>query len=328
MKKVKFNNTNLTVSPVCLGTVNYGTDLSESDSKLQLSKFVEVGGNFIDTAQIYGAWGSGLDNYSEYVIGNWIKETGQRHNIVLATKGAHPRWSSMDVPRVNADCIEEDLNNSLKLLNTDYIDLYFLHRDDTNTPVAEIMECLDKARKSGKIKHYGCSNWNLSRIKEAQEYCKLNGLEGFVCNQLMWSLADINFEYVPDKTFILMDKETGAYSAETGMNVMAYMSIAKGYFTRRAAGENLPSSVAATYTNASNDAIFELAGSVVAGGEYGYMDLALMYIMAEKSFPAVPIASFDNMEQLDECISCLGKLIPQDVIEKLAQMKKFTYWEK
>lgn len=325
MRKVKLNNTDLTVSPICLGTVNYGTDLSESDSKKQLSKFVEAGGNFIDTAQIYGAWGSGPENFSETVIGNWLKETGNRHHIVLATKGAHPRWTSMGIPRVNAKCIEEDLDNSLKLLNTDYIDLYFLHRDDINTPVAQIMDCLDNLRKNGKIKYYGCSNWNLSRIKEAQEYCELNGLEGFICNQLMWSLADINFEYVPDRTFILMDEETRSYSKETGMNVMAYMSIAKGYFTRRGAGGQMPSSVVNVYNNPSNDAIFEFAGTVTAGGEYSYMDLALMYIMAEDTFPAVPIASFDNMEQLDECLSCLDKPIPHDVIQQLAQMKKFIY---
>jgi aryl-alcohol dehydrogenase-like predicted oxidoreductase len=325
MKKIKLNNTNLIVSPVCLGTVNYGTDLSELDSKIQLSKFVESGGNFIDTAQIYGAWGSGPDNYSEYVIGKWFKETGKRHEIVLATKGAHPKWTSMEVPRVDAKCIEEDLDNSLKLLNTDYIDLYILHRDDRGAPVAQIMDCLDNARRSGKIKHYGCSNWTLPRIKEAQEYCKLNGLEGFVCNQLMWSLADINFDYVPDKSFVLMDEETRAYSGEVGMNVMAYMSIGKGYFTRRAAKEQLPSSVANVYNNPSNDAIFNFIGMTVDSSDYSYMDLALMYIMAEDSFTAVPIASFDNMEQLNEGFSCLNKPIPQDVVRKLAQMKKFIY---
>lgn len=326
MKYLKFNNTELTVSPVCLGTVNYGTDMSEQDAKAQISRFVDAGGNFIDTAHIYGDWGSGPKCISERVIGKWIKESGKRDQIVLATKGAHPDWGHMDIPRVNRKCIEKDINESLEYLNTDYIDLYFLHRDDPNTPVAEIMECLDDARKAGKIRYYGCSNWALPRIREAQSYCKEHGLLGFSCDQLMWSLADINFYNLPDKTFILMNEETRAHHAENGMNVMAYMSIAKGYFARRAAQEELPASVKDVYSNPSNDAIFELAKTVVAQGIYSHMDLAYMYIMAEKLFPSVPIASFDNMAHLDECLRCLDKPIPEEIIERLAKLKKFVYW--
>jgi aryl-alcohol dehydrogenase-like predicted oxidoreductase len=143
----------------------------------------------------------------------------------------------------------------------------------------------------------------------------------------MWSLADVNFYNLADKTFILMDEQTRAYSAETGMNVMAYMSIAKGYFARRAAGENLPAGVSDVYASPSNDAIYEYAKDVVAKREYSYMDLSYMYIMAEKLFPSVPIASFDNMGHLAECVECMEKAIPEDVIEKLAGMKKFVYWK-
>jgi len=327
MRYVKLKKTDLSVSPICLGTVNYGTALSEADSKKQMSRFLDEGGNFIDTAQVYGAWGTAPEQFSEYVIGNWFEENKCRDKVVLATKGVHPKWEEMGKPRVNRKCIEEDLAASLRLLKTDYIDMYFLHRDDPNAPVAEIMECLDDMRKAGKIRHYGCSNWKLSRIKEAQAYCEENGLEGFVCNQLMWSLADINFYALPDKTFVLIDKETIDYCAKTDMNVMAYMSIAKGYFALRAAREKLPSGVADVYNNTSNDKIYEYAKSIVGEGRYSFMDLAFMYIMAEADFPAIPIASFDDMKQLNECIDCIGKPIPADAIKKLANLKKFTYWE-
>lgn len=327
MKYVKFNNTDLSVSPVCLGTVNYGTTMTEKEAKEQISRFLDEGGNFVDTAHIYGDWGDGPKCISERIIGRWIKETGRRGEIVLATKGAHPDWGHMDIPRVNKACIDKDINESLEYLSTDHIDLYFLHRDDPKTPVAEIMECLDDARKAGKIRYYGCSNWALPRIKEAQSYCREHGLQGFCCNQLMWSLADVNFYNLPDKTFILMDEETRAYHAQTGINVMAYMSIAKGYFARRAAGEDLPASVTDVYSNLSNDEIYELAKAVTAEGKYTYMDLAYMYIMAEKLFPAVPIASFDNMGHLAECINGMEKPIPQETIEKFARIKKFVYWK-
>lgn len=327
MQYIKFNNTELSVSPVCLGTVNYGTALSAADSKAQISRFLDAGGNFMDTAHIYGDWGDGPLCISERTIGEWIHENGHRGDFILATKGAHPDWGHMDIPRVNKKCIEKDISESLEYLHTDVIDLYFLHRDDPNTPVCEIMDCLDAARKAGKLRYYGCSNWKLSRIKEAQAYAKANGLQGFTCNQLMWSLADVNFFNLPDKTFVLMDEQTHAYHAESGLNVMAYMSIAKGYFARRAAGEKLPASVTEVYDSSSNDAIFDLAKSVAAEGAYNYMDLSYMYIMAEKSFPAVPIASFDNMGHLQDCLDCLKKPTPDDVIAKFAQMKRYVYWE-
>lgn len=325
MRKVKLNNTDLLVSPVCLGTVNYGTTMSKEESKSQLTSFVKYGGNFIDTAHIYGNWASDVDSISERVIGEWIKETGNRDKIVIATKGAHPTWGHMDIPRVNRKDITQDLNESLEYLNTDYIDIYFLHRDDVDTPVSEIMECLDDARKEGKIRYYGCSNWTLPRIKEAQEYCRHHELQGFTFNQLMWSLADINFYNLPDKTFVLMDEETKKFHSKTGMNVMAYMSIAKGYFERRAAGENLPVSVTAVYENATNNLIYDLAKDVVRQGNYSFMDLSYMYIMAEKEFPSIPLASFDNEAQLKVVIDCINKNIPEDVISKFATIKKYAY---
>lgn len=327
MQRVKLNATDLSVSPICLGSVNYGTAMSKPDSKEQMSRFLDAGGNFIDTAHIYGDWGGAPLCVSERTIGEWFLENGHRHDIVLATKGAHPDWGHMDIPRVNKKCIEKDLDESLEYLHTDFIDLYFLHRDDENTPVSEIMDCLDGARKAGKIRYYGCSNWKLPRIKEAQAYAKANHLQGFTCNQLMWSLADINFYNLADKTFVLMDEETHAYHTETGMNVMAYMSIAKGYFARRAAGETLPASVTDVYASKSSDAIYEYAKQVVSQGKYDFMDLAYMYIISEQNFPSVPIASFDHMDHLRSGIECLNKPIPRDVMQKLTQMKHYVYWK-
>ena len=327
MEYVKFNGTDLSVSPICLGTVNYGTGMTAEESKAQISSFFDAGGNFLDTAHIYGDWGDGPKCISERIIGSWIKENGKRDKMILATKGSHPDWGFMNIPRVNKKCIEKDVHESLEYLCTDYIDLYFLHRDDPNTPVSEIMECLDSLRKAGKIRYYGCSNWALARIKEAQEYCKEHGLQGFSCNQLMWSLADINFYNLDDKTFVLMDEETRAYHAESGINVMAYMSIAKGYFARRAAGEALPESVTKVYGNASNDSIMKRIQADSENGKYSYMDLAYMYVMSEKLFPSVPIASFDNDAQLSEGMASAGKKMPEQLIKELAGLKKYVYWK-
>ena len=325
MEKVKFNGTDLEVAPICLGTVNYDAGLSIADSKKQLSAYVEKGGNFIDTAHIYGDWNPGVLCRSEKTIGEWIKESGMRDKVIISTKGAHPDWGRMDIPRVKPSDIEKDLNESLQFLNTDYIDLYFLHRDDPKVPVSDIIDFLDSAKQAGKIGYYGCSNWSLERIKEAQEYAKSAGKEGFTVNQIMWSLADVNFEGLPDKTFILMDKAMYDYHAETKMNLMAYMSIAKAYFQRRYTGEDLPSGVTDVYESASNDAIYEKCLPLVKKGEISFMDLSFMYIMAETAFPSVPIASFDNEEQLETGLATWDKPVPADLIAELGKTKKFVY---
>ena len=177
-------------------------------------------------------------------------------------------------------------------------------------PVREIVDCLDAACNTGKIRYYGCSNWKLGRIKEAAAYAKTKGSRGFVVNQLMHSLADINYHRLPDKTFVLMDEETAAYQAETGLNAMAYMSIAKAYFTRRHQGEKLPESVTSVYGNESNERIYARALDAVNAGRHSFMDLSLMYLMAESRFPVIPIASFDTPEQLVEGLCLLGQAPP------------------
>lgn len=325
MEPIKLNGTDLCVSPICLGTVNYDAGLTKAESKNQLSQFVDMGGNFIDTAHVYGDWVPGVLCRSERTIGEWIKETGNRHKIVISTKGAHPDWTQMDVPRVTPKDIVKDLNESLTCLNTDYIDLYFLHRDDPAVPVSDILDCLDSAQRQGKIRHYGCSNWSLRRVREAAAYAGQKGIQGFISNQLMWSLADINFDHLPDKTFILMDRDTHDYHARTGMNAMAYMSIAKGYFARRYNGEDLPESVTSVYGSTTNDNIYEMIAGLAAQSGYTCMDLSFMYIMAEEAFPSVPIASFDNPAQMEEGLASWDKPMPRDLIRELAAIKRFVY---
>ena len=324
MEKKKFLNTDLEVSPICLGTVNYGTALGEKESKAQISSFLDKGGNFIDTAHIYGSWVEGKSSPSEKTLGSWFKETGRRSDVILATKGAHPDWSHMDIPRVHAKDITHDLEESLEHMNTDYIDLYFLHRDDPKVPVSEIIDCLDDQVKEGKIRYYGCSNWKLDRLKQAHDYAVKKGSKGFVCNQLMLSLADINFYNLPDKTFVLMDKETREYQKEVGINAMAYMSIAKGFFTRKLAGENLPESVTSVYENKTNTRIYEEAKKLVAKGKYDFINLSFLYILMQKDFPIVPIASFDNEAQLVSGLASWDMEIPQE-LRDLASYKNYVY---
>ncbi len=317
----KFSNTDLTVSAICLGTVNYGTAMKDADAKHQMSKFIDLGGTFIDTAHVYGDWEPPVTGRSERVIGSWLKDTGLRSKVVLATKGAHPRLETMNIPRCSDKEIAMDLDESLSFLNTDYIDLYFLHRDHTNRPVGEILECLEDKVRQGKIRYYGCSNWKLERLIEAQEYAKAHGLHGFVCNQLMWSLAEINFENLEDQSFILMDKPTYQYHSENNLNAMAYMSVAKGYFARLALGEDLPWSVEKVYGNEADKKIYARLKEVT-GDRYTITDISLKYLMVHP-FASVPIASFDNDAQLEESLRCCDLNIPEELLKSVSCFKRF-----
>jgi len=321
MNYKKFSNTDLVVSAICLGTVNYGTAMQETDAKHQMSKFIDMGGTFIDTAHVYGDWVPHVNARSERVIGNWFKESGIRDKVVLASKGAHPRMNSMEIPRCSDAEIAMDLDESLSYLKTDYIDLYFLHRDDTRRPVGEILECLEDKVQKGKIRYYGSSNWNLERIIEAQAYAKTHGLHGFVCNQLMWSLGEINFENLDDKSFVLMDKSTYQYHSENNLNAMAYMSVAKGYFARLAQGEILPWSVEKVYGNEANKKIFARLKEIT-GTHYSITDITLKYLMVHP-FVSVPIASFDNDAQLEESLKCCDLDISKEMLDSVSCFKRF-----
>jgi aryl-alcohol dehydrogenase-like predicted oxidoreductase len=108
-----------------------------------------------------------------------------RENIIISTKGAHPPLEAMDSSRVNIKALEVDLQGSLESLRTDTIDLYFLHRDDPQVPVAELIEWLEAQKGQGRIRYYGCSNWSLQRIMDAQQYALSKGYDGFSCNQIL-----------------------------------------------------------------------------------------------------------------------------------------------
>lgn len=319
MQYTLLNNTDLKVSKICLGTVKYGTDMPEKQACRQMEQFLESGANFIDTAHVYGDWEPGEQAKSEHVIGRFLKSSGRRHDVILSTKGAHPRLDTMSVSRVTPDDIRTDIDESLKALQTDYIDLYFLHRDNAGIPAGDLLGVLEEARAKGKLRWYGCSNWSLPRIREADRAAADNGFSGFVCNQLMWSLADINAEAVTDKTLNMMDMPTYEYHLQTGKNAMAYTSAAHGYLSKRIAGTQIGTTVRALYDNEENETILSLIRE--SGLPVGEVSFA--YLMAQ-DFPTVPIVTFRTEEQLEEGIRSCELKLPETLLDGIRQVKRHS----
>jgi aryl-alcohol dehydrogenase-like predicted oxidoreductase len=235
MRYVSLPQTDLTVSRVALGSSMLGSRVNRDDSFALLDAFVAAGGTLIDTAHVYANWAPGPRSISEKTIGAWLKATGARDRIVLATKGGHPEPGRAPVSRLSPAEIVGDLDESLDFLGVDRVDLYWLHRDDPDRPAGEMLEVVNEQARLGKIRWFGCSNWRPNRIREAQVYAAAHGLRPFVASQIFWSLAVPNPGVVP-WDHAAMDDEAEAFYATAGLSVHAFTSQARGFFTKATAG--------------------------------------------------------------------------------------------
>src|SRR5215813_11777320 len=225
-------NTDLNPSVIWLGALPFGVSLPQDAAFALMDAYFEAGGNCLDTALVYGEWLPGGKGLSEQTVGAWMTSRHRRDEIILSTKGCHPRLTSMEIPRLSEAELSSDLDESLHNLQTEYIDVYWLHRDDSNRPVAEILEALQHQAQAGKIRTFGCSNWRVERIQEAQEYAAAHKMQAFVGDQLMWSLAQPNPEALSDPSMVWMDKQMYAYHRASGLPAMAYTAQAHGFFAK------------------------------------------------------------------------------------------------
>jgi aryl-alcohol dehydrogenase-like predicted oxidoreductase len=304
-------NTKLNPSIICLGTVPIGSSMNEADSFRLFDAYFELGGNFIDTANVYGDWVPGTKSISEKTIGKWIRQRGNRKKVIIATKGAHPNLSTMHLSRLSPEDIIHDINQSLEHLQTDVIDLYWLHRDDMNRNVDEIMEVLHSQVESGKVRYIGCSNWTIRRIAEAQAYAKSKSIPGFVGNQMGWSLAKRNINSMKDHTMVAMDEEGIAFHKKTQLTAIPYSSQANGFFSGKYNQNVIPEkkSVYEQYYNEENFQRLERVAEVAKALSKPKTAIALGYLIAQ-DFPVFPVIGSNNIQQLKE--SCLAADIRLD----------------
>lgn len=279
--------------------------MPEADAFRLFDLYVELEGNFFDTALVYDDWLNQGISLTEIRLGKWLKERGNRDKLVLATKGGHPDLASMHIGRLGRNDIVADVDRSLAQLQTDYIDLYWLHRDDRSIPVDGIMDALDEQVRAGKIRSIGCSNWTVERIAEAQAYAGANGLTPFAASQPLWNLAVLNPDSIGDKTTVAMSESDKRYYEETGLTVIPYSSQANGFFSGRyargseAGSQGSASTVARHYFNAASfdrlDRVQALAAELGSTGSA----VALAYLTSQP-FPVFPIIGATKPEYVKE----------------------------
>lgn len=319
MQYVSFPGTCLTVSALCLGTMHYGLPLmAEPDAFAQMDAFFSSGGTFIDTAHVYNDWIAGEVSRSEKIIGRYLRKIGIQKDITLSTKGGHPNLDGKNRPRLEPEMLLSDLKGSLANLGVETIDLYFLHRDDPSIPVGEILGVLEDQVMAGNIRYYGCSNWSLARMMRAQDYAQAHGMRGFSVNQIMWSLARINVSRLSDPTIVTMDGDTYAYHRAKNIPIMAFSSQAKGYFTLRLRGLEMPADTCGVYGNAVNDGIEDTLRRYQAQTGCSPTTVALRWMM-ERPIPCVPIVSCDNMEQLQDVLRACNASLPPGLLSQFPE---------
>lgn len=300
--------TDLNAAVIVMGTAGFGGGMTEEAAFRLFDLYVEQDGNFFDTAIVYDDWLNQGRSLTELRLGKWLKERGSRSKLLIATKGGHPELSSMHIGRLGREEIVADVERSLRQLQTDYIDLYWLHRDDPSRPVDGIMDTLDDLIKAGKIRSIGCSNWTVERIKQAQAYAAANGRTPFAASQPLWNLAVLNPGSIGDPTLVAMKDGDKRYFEETGMAVIPFSSQANGFFGgryargREAGSQGSASAVERQYFNAASFDRLERVQALAAELGAASSAVALAYLTAH-DFPVYPIIGATKPEYVRESCS-------------------------
>lgn len=288
MKTRPIPHTNLTASVLCLGTAAFGSAIDDSSSEKILETYLDAGGNVLDTAEIYAAWLPNGEHRSETFLGEWLRKRKNRGQLIVSTKGAHPRLDAMDKPRMSKRVVESDLNSSLRRLRIDCIDIYWLHRDDPGTPVEEIILMLEDFRKAGKIRHSGLSNWTQARAEAARVAAEKLGVECFIGIQNQWSLAKADASK-GDKTWAYTDDAFAKWHARHNIAAFPYTTQANGYFRRLENGtlDLASESVRALFDSPENQERYKRIKTLQSATGLSVGAIVLGYLLSQP-FPVFP----------------------------------------
>ncbi|MDX2112099.1 MAG: aldo/keto reductase [Verrucomicrobiota bacterium] len=311
--------------PIALGTAGYGTGIQPDAAFQLLDSYVEMGGNHLDTAYDYASWIPGGAGASERTIGQWLSRSGARNKLLIATKAGCTQGT---VKRIRRDVLRAELAESLDRLGVEYVDMFWLHRDDPTVPVDEILDWMEELRRYKQIAQYGASNWTSIRIAEAQARALSRGIPGFSASQCGWNLPALtpNVFDTADAHFLQADDER--WHATTGFPLVAYESQAGGFFSARyrngmQAASSREYVVMLHYANATNWRRLEIARELASLHGCTPNQIVLAW-MRHQSFPVISIIGARTVEQLQDSLGSVKVQLTNDECQRLRSADAFA----
>src|ERR1700754_4749269 len=316
---VTLGRSGLRVSPLCLGAMTFGEDLgwgtSVEESQQIIDRFADLGGNFIDTANFY------TRSHSEKIIGDHIgRDAARRDRMVIATKfsgnlypGDPNGGGSGRKSLVNA------CENSLRRLQTDYIDLYWLHMWDTNTPIEETMAALDDLVRAGKVRYLGVSDTPAWKIAEANLIARFRGWSAFIGLQIEYSLLERTIE-----------QELVPMAGEFGLGITPWSPLAggalSGKYTRRNAGEHKADRAALVerFLNEKTYAVVDELEIIAKAHETTVASVALAWLHAQSAVTSIIIGA-RRLSQFEDNVRALDVNLTADDLTRLSAITEPTF---
>ena len=295
MNRIQLPKTQLNVSRLCLGGNVFGWSADEPQSHAVLNAYTELGGNFIDTADVYSEWGEGhVGGESETVIGNWMRERKNRDDVIVATKVAKlSTRAGLSRANIIAAC-----DDSLRRLKTDYIDLYYAHEDDQTVDLLETLGAFSELQQAGKIRYAAASNYTGARLREAAAVSRENNLTEYVTVQNHYNLLERD-EYESDAVPAIQD---------LGLSGVPFFGLARGFLSGKYQPgveiESVRAGGVTKYLNPAGWAVIErlqrLADHHSTDGRKVHVSAIALAWVRHQPTVAAPIASARTVEQLHE----------------------------
>jgi aryl-alcohol dehydrogenase-like predicted oxidoreductase len=311
--------TGLKVAALCLGGNTFGWTTDQKVSEQVLDAYAEAGGNFIDTADVYARWAPGNSGgESETAMGHWFRRRGRRHDMIVATKVCGPMGPGPNDKGLSRQHIMAAIDDSLRRLQTDYVDIYQAHWDDRETPLEETLRAFDDLVKQGKVRYLGASNYPAWRLTRALWVSDKHGFARYECLQPKYNLV-MRDEY---------ERELEPLCIEQNVGVITYSSLASGFLSGKSRlGHHLPATARAggvqkTYMNDRGFAVLDAVEQIAKNAGATPAQVALSFIAHRPGITA-PIASATSVEQLQEMVKAIELRLDE---ESVAALDRASAW--
>jgi aryl-alcohol dehydrogenase-like predicted oxidoreductase len=301
----------LKVSRICLGTNNFGGQISEEASIKIVNSALDCGINVVDTANVY------TGGKSEEIIGNAVK--GRRDEVIIATKVGFGTGEVPNQAGLSRKHILSQVEHSLNRLQTDFIDIYYLHRFDPETPLEETLRTFDGLVRSGKVRYVACSNFSAWQIAQAHEICEMHDLEKLIAVEPPYNLLQRDIE-----------KDIIPYCQQEGLGILTYTPLMGGFLTGKySKGAHPPAGSRFEHnprlweraSKESNFAVLEQIESVANDVGIPISKLAISWILKNPAITA-PIVGASNAEQVEENCNIAEINLNDETYQKLNELTK------